>query len=95
MLDEPTKYNRLLGDFLSLNSGESPRDLQLKDEWKRRDISLKGRILDTASSCAYNPHASFLDSSIRQSGRLLTARFQVRVLVEEAYDTPRRRSVFY
>ncbi len=29
------------------------------------------------------PPAAFLDSSIRQSGRLLTARFQVRVLVEE------------
>ncbi|MBN2148575.1 MAG: alpha/beta hydrolase [Anaerolineales bacterium] len=36
MLDEPTKYNRLLFDFLSLNSGESPRELQLKEEWKRR-----------------------------------------------------------
>jgi pimeloyl-ACP methyl ester carboxylesterase len=36
MLDETTKYNRLLGDFLSLNSGESPRELQLKEEWKRR-----------------------------------------------------------
>jgi pimeloyl-ACP methyl ester carboxylesterase len=36
MLEEPSKYNRLLFDFLSLNSGESPKDLQLKDEWKRR-----------------------------------------------------------
>lgn len=36
MLDEPTKYNRLLADFLSLPSGESPRQLQLKEEWKRR-----------------------------------------------------------
>ena len=36
MLDEPSKYNRLLVDFLSLNSGESPRQLQLKEEWKRR-----------------------------------------------------------
>lgn len=36
MLDESSKYNRLLGDFLSLNSGESPRNLQLKEEWKRR-----------------------------------------------------------
>jgi 3-oxoadipate enol-lactonase len=36
MLDEPTKYNRLLADFLSLDSGESPRQLQLKEEWKRR-----------------------------------------------------------
>lgn len=36
MLDEPGKFNRLLTDFLSLSSGESPRQLQLKDEWKRR-----------------------------------------------------------
>jgi pimeloyl-ACP methyl ester carboxylesterase len=36
MLDEPSKYNRLLFDFLSLPSGESPRQLQLKEEWKRR-----------------------------------------------------------
>jgi pimeloyl-ACP methyl ester carboxylesterase len=36
MLDETNKYNRLLNDFLSLASGESPRQLQLKEEWKRR-----------------------------------------------------------
>jgi pimeloyl-ACP methyl ester carboxylesterase len=36
MLDEPTKFNRLLADFLSLSSGTSPRQLQLKEEWKRR-----------------------------------------------------------
>jgi pimeloyl-ACP methyl ester carboxylesterase len=36
MLDEPTQFNRLLNDFLALNSGESPRQLQLKEEWKRR-----------------------------------------------------------
>ena len=36
MLDEASKYNRLLADFLALPSGESPRSLQLKDEWKRR-----------------------------------------------------------
>lgn len=36
MLDEPAKFNRLLADFLSLTSGESPRQLQLKEEWKRR-----------------------------------------------------------
>jgi len=36
MLDESNKYNRLLSDFLALNSGESPRQLQLKEEWKRR-----------------------------------------------------------
>lgn len=36
MLDESAKFNRLLIDFLSLPSGDSPRDLQLKEEWKRR-----------------------------------------------------------
>jgi pimeloyl-ACP methyl ester carboxylesterase len=36
MLDETTKYHRLMADFLSLPSGESPRQLQLKEEWKRR-----------------------------------------------------------
>lgn len=36
MLDETSKFNRLLFDFLSLAAGESPRDLQLKEEWKRR-----------------------------------------------------------
>lgn len=36
MFDENNKFNRLLTDFLALNSGESPRDLQLKEEWKRR-----------------------------------------------------------
>jgi len=36
MLDESSKYNRLLTDFLALNSGQSPRELQLKEEWKRR-----------------------------------------------------------
>jgi pimeloyl-ACP methyl ester carboxylesterase len=36
MLEEPNKYNRLLYDFLTLASGESPRQLQLKEEWKRR-----------------------------------------------------------
>ncbi len=36
MLDEISKFNRLLADFLNLNSGESPRQLQLKEEWKRR-----------------------------------------------------------
>lgn len=36
MLDEPRKFNRLVADFLSLDSGVSPRELQLKDEWKRR-----------------------------------------------------------
>lgn len=36
MLEEPSKFNRLLADFLSLPSGESPKQLQLKQEWKRR-----------------------------------------------------------
>ncbi len=36
MLDEPGRFNRLLTDWLALESGESPRDLQLKDEWRRR-----------------------------------------------------------
>ncbi len=36
MLDENNKFNRLLTDFLNLASGESPRQLQLKEEWKRR-----------------------------------------------------------
>jgi pimeloyl-ACP methyl ester carboxylesterase len=36
MLDETNKYNRLLNDFLALTSGVSPRQLQLKEEWKRR-----------------------------------------------------------
>lgn len=36
MLDEPTKFNRLLADFFALGSGVSPRQLQLKEEWKRR-----------------------------------------------------------
>ena len=36
MLDEPSRFNRLLMDFLGLPSGASPRQLQLKEEWKRR-----------------------------------------------------------
>ncbi len=36
MLDEPSKFNRLIYDFLLLDSGESPKVLQLKEEWKRR-----------------------------------------------------------
>jgi len=36
MLDEPTQFSRLLTDFLTLGSGVSPRQLQLKEEWKRR-----------------------------------------------------------
>jgi pimeloyl-ACP methyl ester carboxylesterase len=36
MLDETSKFNRLLADFLNLEQGESPCQLQLKEEWKRR-----------------------------------------------------------
>lgn len=36
MLDESSKFNRLMVDFLALGQGESPRQLQLKEEWKRR-----------------------------------------------------------
>jgi pimeloyl-ACP methyl ester carboxylesterase len=36
MLDEAPIFNRLLIDFLALESGETPRDLQLKEEWRRR-----------------------------------------------------------
>ncbi|RJP54702.1 MAG: alpha/beta hydrolase [Anaerolineaceae bacterium] len=36
MMDETQKFNRLLIDFLALDSGVSPQELQLKEEWKRR-----------------------------------------------------------
>jgi len=36
MLEESSKFNRLLNDFLSLESGKSMRDLRLKAEWIRR-----------------------------------------------------------
>jgi pimeloyl-ACP methyl ester carboxylesterase len=36
MLDESPKFNHLMADFLALFSGDSPRELQLKEEWKRR-----------------------------------------------------------
>jgi pimeloyl-ACP methyl ester carboxylesterase len=36
MIDDTTRFNRLLTDFLALDSGSSPRDLQMKDEWRRR-----------------------------------------------------------
>ena len=36
MMDETLKFNRLLIDFLALDSGASPQDLELKEEWKRR-----------------------------------------------------------
>lgn len=36
MLNQPSKFNRLLFDFLALESGKSPSHLQIKEEWKRR-----------------------------------------------------------
>ena len=36
MIDEAVKFNRLLTDFLALDSGVSPSELQMKEEWKRR-----------------------------------------------------------
>jgi pimeloyl-ACP methyl ester carboxylesterase len=36
MLDETARFNRLLVDFLALDSGVSPSELELKEEWKRR-----------------------------------------------------------
>jgi pimeloyl-ACP methyl ester carboxylesterase len=36
MIDNPVQFHRLLTDFLVLDSGMSPRELQLKEEWKRR-----------------------------------------------------------
>jgi pimeloyl-ACP methyl ester carboxylesterase len=36
MLDRPNKFNRLVADFLTLEPGESPSQLQIKEEWRRR-----------------------------------------------------------
>ena len=36
MIDDAARFNRLLTDFLALDSGVSPRELQLKEEWRRR-----------------------------------------------------------
>ena len=36
MIENPVQFNRLMTDFLALDSGMSPRELQLKDEWRRR-----------------------------------------------------------
>lgn len=36
MIDEAGRFNRLMTDFMALESGVSPRELQLKEEWKRR-----------------------------------------------------------
>jgi len=36
MIEDPTRFHRLLTDFLALDSGASPSELQMKEEWKRR-----------------------------------------------------------
>ena len=36
MLEQTSKFHRLMQDFLDLPSGESPSQLQVKEEWKRR-----------------------------------------------------------
>lgn len=36
MIDETIKFNRLLTDFFALDSGVSPGELQMKEEWRRR-----------------------------------------------------------
>jgi pimeloyl-ACP methyl ester carboxylesterase len=36
MLDDAARFNRLLIDFLSLKSGETLTNLELKAEWQRR-----------------------------------------------------------
>ena len=36
MIDETIRFNRLLTDFLALDSGVSPSELQMKEEWRRR-----------------------------------------------------------
>ena len=36
MIDETIKFNRLLTDFLALEPGQSPSELQMKEEWRRR-----------------------------------------------------------
>jgi pimeloyl-ACP methyl ester carboxylesterase len=36
MIDETVRFNRLVTDFLALDQGLSPRELQMKEEWRRR-----------------------------------------------------------
>ena len=36
MMDAADRFNRLLIDFLALEAGMSPRELQLREEWRRR-----------------------------------------------------------
>ena len=78
-------------------SGSAGCGDQLQRTFPHRSCSISKCLiekLDTILPCAYNPHASFLDSSIRQSGRLLTARFQVRVR-SRSFRTYRRRCVLW
>jgi len=60
MIDETAKFNRLLIDFLALDSGLSPRELELKEEWKRRvrnrrsaDIRYSLLVKPNPSRCEY------------------------------------------
>lgn len=36
MIEDPVRFNRLMTDFMTLEPGLSPRELQMKEEWKRR-----------------------------------------------------------
>ena len=36
MIEDPQRFNRLMTDFMALDSGASPKELQLKEEWRRR-----------------------------------------------------------
>lgn len=36
MLDESSKFSRLLNEFLELGEDDSPRNLQIKEKWQRR-----------------------------------------------------------
>jgi len=36
MIEDPLRFNRLMTDFMTLDSGVSPKELQLKEEWRRR-----------------------------------------------------------
>ncbi|MBW6472064.1 MAG: alpha/beta hydrolase [Anaerolineaceae bacterium] len=36
MLDESSKFSRLLSEFLELGEDDSPRNLQIKEKWQRR-----------------------------------------------------------
>lgn len=36
MVEDPVRFNRLMTDFMALEPGLSPRELQFKEEWRRR-----------------------------------------------------------